>query len=325
MSNPPLFLPKKRKIAESKLTFLLGNCPLRFLAISFRLACNRNLPNPMRHFEQLVQILADTDELPIFRRDAAADLGDLGDPRAIPLLIDALADASALVRREAAKALGKLNDPRGTARLLLALAKETDEMTCCSVIETLGRIGTRDALPALTAMLESDFRIIQTEARKGIRQIQGRYPDILKPDVAPDKPTVPITLPQQQKIKADSPPRLLLSSAKRNDSQSATAEVSIPTDRTQDKRSHYERYFVLSLILIAAVIAGAIYVHWTLDKMNGFWGRKRENGTEKGTRHCFAPRLRGWIDYTMSKTTPQPRKRGVNPYCLVLNNGRSPQ
>ena len=28
---------------------------------------------------------------------------------------------------------------------------------------------------------------------------------------------------------------------------------------------------------------------WTLDKMNGFWGRKRENGTEKGTRHCFAP------------------------------------
>ena len=34
--------------------------------------------------------------------------------------------------------------------------------------------------------------------------------------------------------------------------------------------------------------------NWTLDKMNGFWGRKRENGTEKGTRHCFAPRLRGW-------------------------------
>ena len=32
---------------------------------------------------------------------------------------------------------------------------------------------------------------------------------------------------------------------------------------------------------------------WTLDKMNGFWGRKRENGTEKGTRHCFAPPLAG--------------------------------
>ena len=203
MSNPPLFLPKKRKIAESRLTFLLGNCPLRFLAISFRLACNRNLPNPMRHFEQLVQILADTDELPIFRRDAAADLGDLGDPRAIPLLIDALADASALVRREAAKALGKLNDPRGTAPLLLALAKETDETTCRSMIETLGCIGTRDALPALTAMLESHSRIIQTEARKGIRQIQGRYPDILKPDVVPDKPTVPIKLhcPSSKRLK----------------------------------------------------------------------------------------------------------------------------
>ena len=168
----------------------------------------------MRHFEQLTQILADTDELPIFRRDAAADLGELGDPRAIPLLINTLADASALVRREAAKALGKLNDPRGTARLLLALAKETDEMTCRSVIETLGRIGTRDALPALTAMLGSDSRIIQTEARKGIRQIQGRYPDILKPDVAPDKPTVPITPLQQQKIKADSPPRSQKASAK---------------------------------------------------------------------------------------------------------------
>ena len=73
-----------------------------------------------------------------------------------------------------------------------------------------------------------------------------------------------------------------------------------------------------------------MYLVWTLDKMNGFWGRKRENG-KTGQRKeldivllpaCGAG---GWIDYTMSKTTPQPRKRGVNPYCLVLNNGRSPQ
>ena len=71
-------------------------------------------------------------------------------------------------------------------------------------------------------------------------------------------------------------------------------------------------------------------IYWTLDKMNGFWGRKRENG-KTGQRKeldivllpaCGAG---GWIDYTMSKTTPQPRKRGVNPYCLVLNNGRLDQ
>ena len=61
------------------------------------------------------------------------------------------------------------------------------------------------------------------------------------------------------------------------------------------------------------------------ERVLGQKTRERENGTEKGTRHCFAPRLRGWIDYTMSKTTHQPRKRGGNPYCLVLNNGRSPQ
>ena len=93
----------------------------------------------MPSFEQLTQILTDADQISIFRRDAAADLGDLGDASAIPILIGALEDASALVRREAARSLGKLNAPKAASPLLLALAHEIDEATRRIIVEALDK------------------------------------------------------------------------------------------------------------------------------------------------------------------------------------------
>ena len=59
-------------------------------------------------------------------------------------------------------------------------------------------------------------------------------------------------------------------------------------------RRNNPKMFLAATPLFCVAFVTAIFLYtrydiWTLDKMNGFWGRKRENGTEKGTRHCFAP------------------------------------
>ena len=104
-------------------------------------------------------------------------------------------------------------------------------------------------------------------------------------------------------------------------------------------------------IILSYYLEYLTMIFWALDKNERVLGqktRKRENGTEKGTRHCFAPRLRnppacggnvrryvslyppqegGWgldcfdspvygaggMIFTRweSKQTPRPRKRGA--------------
>ena len=125
----------------------------------------------MPSFDELTQILTDRDQIAILRRDVAAELGESGDTRAIPFLIDVLEDASTIVRREVVTALGKFDDPAVTPPLLLALARETDELTRREMIEILGQVGTREALPALTAMLESHALLTRVGAQKSLNQI----------------------------------------------------------------------------------------------------------------------------------------------------------
>ncbi|HNB54859.1 MAG TPA: HEAT repeat domain-containing protein, partial [Anaerolineales bacterium] len=56
------------------------------------------------------------------RAASAYLLGDIGEPRALPLLIDALVDQSDHVRKQAAVALGKLKDPASIPALIDALS-----------------------------------------------------------------------------------------------------------------------------------------------------------------------------------------------------------
>ncbi len=60
------------------------------------------------------------------QRNAAVALGNSGDPRAVPPLIDALSLATALVRGHAAWALGRLGGDAAVEALRQALGRETD-------------------------------------------------------------------------------------------------------------------------------------------------------------------------------------------------------
>ncbi|MCZ6679934.1 MAG: tetratricopeptide repeat protein [Candidatus Poribacteria bacterium] len=244
----------------------------------------------MPSFEQLTQILTDADQISIFRRDAAADLGDLGDASAIPILIGALEDASALVRREAARSLGKLNAPKAASPLLLALAHEIDEATRRIIVEALGRIGTREAIPALAGMYASKSLLTRAEAQKSIRQILQRHPDILEPDMEPDEPTAQIphaptppaggpydhlidvpsspALPaddsaDMEAVAAESEPLALSPPAPQSKDIQIQALPSQPTPtlRPQVRQRRYGLYIIFLVPLLAvAVTAGIFYL-----------------------------------------------------------------
>jgi epoxyqueuosine reductase len=62
-----------------------------------------------------------------FLRNVAVALGNSGDPRAVPALVDALSDGEPLVRGHAAWALGRLGGPAARRALTAAKATEREE------------------------------------------------------------------------------------------------------------------------------------------------------------------------------------------------------
>jgi len=95
----------------------------------------------------LIQALADSDA--DIRRMAAEALGKLGDPQAIPALAQTLRDSEWDVRCAAAEALGKFNDPQAVPALIEALG-DSDWDVRSAAAEALGAIGDPQAVPALS-------------------------------------------------------------------------------------------------------------------------------------------------------------------------------
>ncbi|HEY3297507.1 MAG TPA: tRNA epoxyqueuosine(34) reductase QueG [Armatimonadota bacterium] len=62
-----------------------------------------------------------------FRRNVAVALGNIGDPIAVPSLIEALGDPEPLIRAHAAWALGRISTPGAKTALEKALSPETDD------------------------------------------------------------------------------------------------------------------------------------------------------------------------------------------------------
>jgi epoxyqueuosine reductase len=60
-------------------------------------------------------------------RNVCVALGNIGDPRTVPALLEALHHDEPLVRGHAAWALGRLDGPEATGTLEQALAAENDE------------------------------------------------------------------------------------------------------------------------------------------------------------------------------------------------------
>lgn len=93
---------------------------------------------------------------PLLRLEAAAQLGRLGDPRAVPALVDHLADPDGEVRASVMQALAGIRGREVAARLVPLLSVEQVGLRNMAM-ELLRRIG-QDAPDLILALLEEDDR-----------------------------------------------------------------------------------------------------------------------------------------------------------------------
>src|SRR4029453_1166047 len=128
----------------------------------------------------LVAALADPD-LNV-RHAAAASLGQIGDPAAVLPLMSALR-SEAWLQYPAITALGELGDPRAAPALLELMS---DELMRGPVMEALGRLAGREALPHLVPHLYSADAAVRNMAIQAVVAIEQRATaggDSLDPEV----------------------------------------------------------------------------------------------------------------------------------------------
>ena len=131
----------------------------------------------MSSFEQHLQQLTDATQPSGVRRTAIANLVEQGDAKAVPFLVDALADSDSTVRREATKALQQLNATTAIEPLIDALKREPNDLTAWAMMEALAELGTLRVLPALQAFQNVDSLLTRMEAAKNIARLEARFPD----------------------------------------------------------------------------------------------------------------------------------------------------
>jgi cyclophilin family peptidyl-prolyl cis-trans isomerase/HEAT repeat protein len=154
--------------------FLMRRLPRLFVVVFviLGLACassgrkrGADLPDPLSRMEVLARILVLEDsrslgegsllaflqhEDPAIRRRAALAAGRIGDPLAVPRLIQRLPDPEVEVRRSAAFALGLIGDPEAVPALTALLA-DRDATTRGRAAEALSRIAPAGAGTAIAA------------------------------------------------------------------------------------------------------------------------------------------------------------------------------
>ncbi|NER81598.1 MAG: HEAT repeat domain-containing protein [Leptolyngbya sp. SIO1D8] len=93
------------------------------------------------------------------------------DEKACRLLVAALTDPEPLIRTEAAAALGQINYPPALPHLILAI-KDTDLDVRKATINSLGKIGDPQAMETLQTALNDELPVIRTLAKLAIAQIE---------------------------------------------------------------------------------------------------------------------------------------------------------
>jgi HEAT repeat protein len=123
----------------------------------------------------LIAILnAPNDEV---RAAAANALGNIGDPRSVPALIQLLQDQAepVCIRDTAAYALGMTRSPDAVPVLIEALGDPTSSVRRCAA-EALGRCGDERALPTLQDILrrENEDDSVKADVTSAIETIRRR-------------------------------------------------------------------------------------------------------------------------------------------------------
>lgn len=106
---------------------------------------------------------ASKDDDPRVRRYLSMVLGNLGDRRATPLLIEALEEKDVDTQLYAALALGRLRDPASVPALVKAMVSDDHDVRK-SVAYALGEIGDPRALPALATALNDPVADVRYNA-----------------------------------------------------------------------------------------------------------------------------------------------------------------
>lgn len=123
----------------------------------------------------VIAILKNDQEDVFSRRVAATMLGVLGDDRAIPALVEALAVPDRILRGRAAETLG--NFPLLERSVFLRLVdglKDPDSYFRESCAKALGELGQAEALPALDEMKAKDVVPFNREVAQGaMAKIRG--------------------------------------------------------------------------------------------------------------------------------------------------------
>jgi bilin biosynthesis protein len=97
---------------------------------------------------------------------------DKGDERSYQLLIATLSDKEASVRTEAAAALGKLTYPPAVPPLIHALSDPDGEVRRTAAI-SLGKLGDRSAIPPLQLALNDESEPVRVLAKIAIAKIEN--------------------------------------------------------------------------------------------------------------------------------------------------------
>jgi phycocyanobilin lyase subunit alpha len=118
------------------------------------------------------------------RRNSARALGKLGNPRAVPALIDCLDCEDYYVREAAAQSLAILADKRAISKLLELLTGELEAAqptTGCphlvqpydSILEALGALQATEAIEVIKPFLNHPTELVQYSAARALYQLTG--------------------------------------------------------------------------------------------------------------------------------------------------------
>lgn len=107
------------------------------------------------------------------RWEAAEGLGELGDPRAIPALVQALRDPHAFVRWAAAQAIGRIGGEEAIS-LLLPLLQESDALVRRSAADALGYLDAPEVRRSLRRALRDPDPTVRRNAIEAVARLDDR-------------------------------------------------------------------------------------------------------------------------------------------------------
>ncbi|MDJ0598346.1 MAG: HEAT repeat domain-containing protein [Crocosphaera sp.] len=120
-------------------------------------------------YDDLKQLYQQTSDW-LLQLSIIATLGELGEPKAIELLEEALKSDNGLVRISAVSALGELGNSQGVP-LLVQLVKDEDWQVRYRLVQALGRLGGEQAQQALTILAEDSMEQVAQEAKENLSSI----------------------------------------------------------------------------------------------------------------------------------------------------------